>query len=279
MIELFRFDPPELPDADVRRIADELYGVTGDTHRLRGERSHNTRFTTADGEQYVLRVASASEPDDAIDFHAQALVPPRAAGAAPARRPHAVGPGRASWCRPSSSAAVATGCGSRRSCPARRSTTTSRCRSTGCVAIGRGAGRRRRGARRLRASRGRRLHALGHRQRQDPRPRAHRRPAGRCPRARRPRPPAPAACHRGDGRDCPARSSTTTVTPATSCAPTRHVRHRHRPHRLRRPRPHRHGGRHRRVGRQPRPAPDRSHGRRSPRSPPATRPASRRTGR
>jgi hydroxylysine kinase len=74
VIELFRFDPPQLTDADARRIARELYGVEGETLRLRGERAHNTRFTTADGGQYVLRVASASEPDEAIDFHAQALV-------------------------------------------------------------------------------------------------------------------------------------------------------------------------------------------------------------
>ncbi len=74
VIELFRFDPPELTDADARRIADELYGVAGATQRLRGERSHNTRFTTPGGDEFVLRVASASEPDAAIDFHAQALV-------------------------------------------------------------------------------------------------------------------------------------------------------------------------------------------------------------
>ncbi len=73
-MELFRFDPPQPGDADVRRIADELYGVTGDTLTLRGERSHNTRFTTSTGEQYVLRIASANEPDEAIDCHAQALV-------------------------------------------------------------------------------------------------------------------------------------------------------------------------------------------------------------
>ena len=73
-MELFRFDPPDLTDADVRRIADELYGIAGETLRLRGERSHNTRFTTPDGNQYVLRVASANEPDEAIDCHAQAIV-------------------------------------------------------------------------------------------------------------------------------------------------------------------------------------------------------------
>ena len=73
-MDLFRFDPPELSDAEARRIADDLYGVTGDTRRLRGERSHNTRFTTADGDQYVLRVASASEPSAVIECHALALV-------------------------------------------------------------------------------------------------------------------------------------------------------------------------------------------------------------
>ena len=73
-MDLFRFDPPELTDADARRIADDLYGLTGRTQRLRGERSHNTRFTTADGDAFVLRVASASEPDAAIDCHAEALV-------------------------------------------------------------------------------------------------------------------------------------------------------------------------------------------------------------
>jgi hydroxylysine kinase len=74
VIELFRFDPPELADDEVRRIADEFYGIAGDLQRLRGERSHNTRITTPAGEAYVLRVASASEPDAAIDCHARAII-------------------------------------------------------------------------------------------------------------------------------------------------------------------------------------------------------------
>jgi hydroxylysine kinase len=73
-MDLFRFDPPDPPDDDVRRIAHDLYGVTGTTGRLRGERSHNTRLTTADGDEYVLRIASASEPAAMIDCHALALV-------------------------------------------------------------------------------------------------------------------------------------------------------------------------------------------------------------
>ena len=73
-MDLFRFDPPDPPDDDVRRMAHDLYGLTGRTSRLRGERSHNTRVTTADGDEYVLRIASASEPAAMIDCHAQALV-------------------------------------------------------------------------------------------------------------------------------------------------------------------------------------------------------------
>ena len=73
-MDLFRFDPPDLSEDDVRRLADDLYGIDGSTTRLRGERSHNTRFSTAGGEGYVLRVASASEPGAAIECQALAVV-------------------------------------------------------------------------------------------------------------------------------------------------------------------------------------------------------------
>jgi hydroxylysine kinase len=73
-MDLFRFDPPDPPDDDVRRIAHDLYGVTGTTSRLRGERSHNTRISTPAGDEFVLRIASANEPAAMIDCHAQGLV-------------------------------------------------------------------------------------------------------------------------------------------------------------------------------------------------------------
>jgi len=73
-MDLFRFDPPDVPDDEVLQIAHDLYGVTGIATRLRGERSHNTRFTTAGGDEFVLRIASASEPAAMIDCHARALV-------------------------------------------------------------------------------------------------------------------------------------------------------------------------------------------------------------
>ena len=73
-MDLFRFDPPTLTDDEVGSIAAERYGLAGATQRLRGERSHNTLFTTDDGGQFVLKIASPSEPHATIDFHAKALV-------------------------------------------------------------------------------------------------------------------------------------------------------------------------------------------------------------
>ena len=71
---MFGFDPPALDDAEIARIAHDRYGVVGTRRRLRGERSHNTLITTAAGEQFVLKIASAQDPWDTVEFHAAALV-------------------------------------------------------------------------------------------------------------------------------------------------------------------------------------------------------------
>lgn len=73
-MDLLRFDPPTLGDEQVATIAEQRYGVTGSTQRLRGERSHNTLFTRPDGSQVVLKIASPSEPPSMIEFHAKALI-------------------------------------------------------------------------------------------------------------------------------------------------------------------------------------------------------------
>jgi Ser/Thr protein kinase RdoA (MazF antagonist) len=73
-MDLFRFDPPDLTERQVRAVAHEKYGISGATQRLRGERSHNTLFTTGDDRSVVLKIASASEQPATIDFQAQALV-------------------------------------------------------------------------------------------------------------------------------------------------------------------------------------------------------------
>lgn len=73
-MNLFGFTPPVLSDDEVSSIAAERYGLVGTQDRLRGERSHNTLFTTVDGDRFVLKIASADEPVTTIDFHARALV-------------------------------------------------------------------------------------------------------------------------------------------------------------------------------------------------------------
>lgn len=73
IVERFRFDPPA-PDGEmVRRIAHDLYGVTGRCRRLRGERSHNTLFVTDEGHRVVLKVQSPTEDVSTIEMHAAAL--------------------------------------------------------------------------------------------------------------------------------------------------------------------------------------------------------------
>ena len=73
-MELFRFDPPVLTDAQAAAILAERYGIHGSAQKLRGERSHNTLFTTPDHGRVVLKIASPSEPATTIDFHAATLV-------------------------------------------------------------------------------------------------------------------------------------------------------------------------------------------------------------
>ena len=72
-MDLFRFDPPALTELEVAQVARERYDLTGRMQRLRGERSHNTLFTTDAGRQFVLKIASPGEGRATIDFHAAAL--------------------------------------------------------------------------------------------------------------------------------------------------------------------------------------------------------------
>ncbi len=68
-----RFDPPDVDPAVVAAVALDQYGVTGGFTRLRGECDHNTLITTADGRQYVLKIASPSEAIAATEFQCDAL--------------------------------------------------------------------------------------------------------------------------------------------------------------------------------------------------------------
>lgn len=70
---LFGFDPPDLDANEALAIATEHWGVTGEPHRLHGERSHNTRITGADGSSWTLQVQSASEDPAVIDLQTRAM--------------------------------------------------------------------------------------------------------------------------------------------------------------------------------------------------------------
>ncbi len=72
-LEDFRFTPPVLSDSELASIAKRYFDLEGKHKTLAGERDQNTRITTADGQQFVLKIASADEDPNSIDFQLKAL--------------------------------------------------------------------------------------------------------------------------------------------------------------------------------------------------------------
>jgi len=72
-IEDLNFDPPQLPDEQLREIAHAFYGIQGSFRRLEGERDQNSRIVTGDGRQFVLKIAAATEARSIVDFQIKAL--------------------------------------------------------------------------------------------------------------------------------------------------------------------------------------------------------------
>ena len=70
---LFGFDPPDLAVDHVLAITAQHWAFTGRPQRLRGERSHNTLITSADGVARILQVQSASEDATVIDLQTRAM--------------------------------------------------------------------------------------------------------------------------------------------------------------------------------------------------------------
>jgi len=68
------FDPPSLPEERLREIARSCFGIAGRFQPLDGERDQNSRVTTADGRQFVLKISSAGEVAEVVDFQVQALL-------------------------------------------------------------------------------------------------------------------------------------------------------------------------------------------------------------
>jgi len=64
---------PDLPKPLVESRVATVYGLTGSWRRLGGEREQNFRLVTADGAQFVVKVASIEEPAESLQFQIDAL--------------------------------------------------------------------------------------------------------------------------------------------------------------------------------------------------------------
>ena len=69
-----RFRPPNLSEDLLKPFLVNNWKIDGDLKRLNGERDQNYRVTTADGTQYVYKIASSIEVPALVDFQVQALL-------------------------------------------------------------------------------------------------------------------------------------------------------------------------------------------------------------
>ncbi len=65
--------PPQVPDAELKKFALSHFGLRGTWHRLEGERDQNFRVTEADGKTWVFKVGNAHEQADIFDAQLRAL--------------------------------------------------------------------------------------------------------------------------------------------------------------------------------------------------------------
>ncbi|MGB3717254.1 MAG: aminotransferase class III-fold pyridoxal phosphate-dependent enzyme [Candidatus Promineifilaceae bacterium] len=66
-------NPPQFSEDEARRVAGDLFDLTGDFRPLKSERDLNYRIRTGNGEGYVLKLSNADEDPGVIDFQTQAL--------------------------------------------------------------------------------------------------------------------------------------------------------------------------------------------------------------
>ena len=64
---------PKLPLEEIRQIALELYGLSGDFKSLKSERDQNYHIQTKSGENYVFKLSNQDEDPGVIDFQLKAL--------------------------------------------------------------------------------------------------------------------------------------------------------------------------------------------------------------
>jgi 4-aminobutyrate aminotransferase-like enzyme/Ser/Thr protein kinase RdoA (MazF antagonist) len=66
-------NPPQFSEDEARRIAGDLFDLSGDFRPLKSERDQNYRIRMENGEGYVLKLSNAGEDPGVIDFQTQAL--------------------------------------------------------------------------------------------------------------------------------------------------------------------------------------------------------------
>ena len=64
---------PRLTDSELETLLDQAYGLRGTLRPLSGERDQNLMVTASDGHTYVLKIANAAEPPEALAFQTAAL--------------------------------------------------------------------------------------------------------------------------------------------------------------------------------------------------------------
>jgi len=64
---------PQFSAPDGERMARELYGIAGAAQELPSERDQNFHIRTAGGEEYVLKIASAADSIELLDFQNRAM--------------------------------------------------------------------------------------------------------------------------------------------------------------------------------------------------------------
>ena len=68
-----KFNRPELSEQSLVELAGDCFGVSGTLQALAGERDQNSRITTSDGSQFVLKISGAGEDPQTVDFQVKAL--------------------------------------------------------------------------------------------------------------------------------------------------------------------------------------------------------------
>jgi 4-aminobutyrate aminotransferase-like enzyme/Ser/Thr protein kinase RdoA (MazF antagonist) len=68
-----KYESPGFSEDDARRLAAEWYGLWGEVHPLPSERDQNFYFATTSGEQFVLKIANATEQQTVLDLQNEAM--------------------------------------------------------------------------------------------------------------------------------------------------------------------------------------------------------------